>query len=110
MNADWSKSLKRRIRDLAGLAYERDLGAELKQLDSDFALWRAGEINAFELSDIIHKFHDGPARQLYKQYVMGKAPDWDVADALERSVISEEEAGPEVTAALRPKREAMRGD
>jgi hypothetical protein len=34
----------------------------------DFARWRGGEIDPFELSDRIHRFHDGVSRDLYVAY------------------------------------------
>jgi hypothetical protein len=56
------------LRDLAGLAYRRELGNELAKLEMDFTRWRSGEIDPFELSDRIHRFHDGVSRDLYVTY------------------------------------------
>lgn len=62
---DLPKALKREIRDLGGVLHERLLGAELAKLEAEFARWRAGEIDAVELSTLIHKFHEGPPRTLW---------------------------------------------
>lgn len=59
------KALKREIRDLGGVLHERLLGAELAKLEAEFARWRAGELDAIELSTLIHKFHEGPPRTLW---------------------------------------------
>ena len=62
------KALKREIRDLGGVLHERLLAAELAKLDAEFARWRAGELDAIELSTLIHKFHEGPPRKLWLQF------------------------------------------
>ena len=63
-----TKAQKRHYRDLIGMAYERELSAELDKLHAEFARWKAGEFDAFELENRIHKFHQGPARELWKSY------------------------------------------
>jgi hypothetical protein len=63
-----TKANKRKLRELAGVAYRRELGHELAKLEMDFARWRGGEIDPFELSDRIHRFHDGVSRDLYVGY------------------------------------------
>ena len=60
-----NKKLRKEIRSLAGKAYERLLNKALRELDVDFTKWRAGKIDPWELSDRIHKFHDGISRRLY---------------------------------------------
>ncbi len=60
-----NKKLKKESRSLAGKAYERLLNKALRELDADFSEWRAGKIDPWELSDRIHKFHDGISRRLY---------------------------------------------
>lgn len=62
------KALKREIRDLGGVLHERLLATELAKLDAEFARWRAGELDAIELSTLIHKFHEGPPRKLWLQF------------------------------------------
>ena|SRR6476659_2813508 len=63
-----TKATKRKLRELAGVAYRRELGHELAKLEMDFTRWRSGEIDPFELSDRIHRFHDGVSRDLYVAY------------------------------------------
>jgi hypothetical protein len=108
MDERFSKSVKKQLHTLAGRAYELELTAALTGLESLFASWRAGNMNAFDLNDAIHAFHDGPARELYKTYVMARQPEWNVASAVERKILSEVEVGPEVMQALARNIEALR--
>ena len=39
-----SKANKRNLRELAGVAYERELGSQLSKLELEFTRWRRGEI------------------------------------------------------------------
>jgi hypothetical protein len=85
--------------DLAGLAYQRDLDAELAKLEVEFRRWRDGELSPHELSDLIHAFHQGPSRQLFSKYDR-RLREFAVADALRRGVLTEAEVGPEILALL----------
>lgn len=97
--SELSKAVKRKLRDLVGVAYGRELAGELAKLEKQFVRWRAGEIDPFELNDLVHRFHDGASRELYKQYTNSDL-EWAAASAIMRGVVSEEEAGPEVAAAI----------
>jgi hypothetical protein len=99
-NREFTKAQRRRLRELGAIAYERDLCAELTKLESEFGRWRAGEIDAHELSDHIHRFHQGPARELFSFYEQSNL-DFAVAHAIHRGVITEEEAGPDAIEMLR---------
>jgi hypothetical protein len=99
MKETLTKSMKKKLRALSGLAYERELTGALTVLETDFARWRGGKLDAFELTDRVHAFHDGAARTLYKSYVCGEA-EWNVANALHRAILTETEAGPDVVAAV----------
>ena len=91
-NRDFTKAQRRRLRELGGMAYERELSAELSNLEREFRRWRAGEIDAHELSDRIHRFYQGPAQNLFLKYEHSNL-DFAVADAIHRGLITEEEAG-----------------
>jgi hypothetical protein len=52
------------MRELARLAYERELAAALTEVEQAFGRWRAGEIDAFGVEHIIHQFHQGTALEL----------------------------------------------
>ena len=89
-NREFTKAQRRRLRELGAIAYERDLSAELSKLETEFGRWRAGEIDAHELSDRIHRFHQGPARKLFSMYDHSNL-DFAVAHAIHRGSITEEE-------------------
>lgn len=98
---DLTKSQHRRLSELAALAYQRDLDAELTKLEAEFQRWRAGELSPHDLSDLIHAFHQGPSRQLFSRYDR-KFRDFAVADAIRRGVLSEDEVGAEILLLLAP--------
>jgi hypothetical protein len=100
MRPDLTKSQRRRIRELAGTAYDRELSRELGKLENDFERWRRGEIDAHELSDRIHRFHQGPNRRLFSIY-NGGALEMSVAAAIARGTLTEEEATLEIVDLLR---------
>jgi hypothetical protein len=81
MRSDLTKPQRRRIRELAGIAHDRELAMALTALDGEFARWRSGAISVCELSDSIHEFHRGPHRDLYTRYTLGD-PELAVAAAI----------------------------
>jgi hypothetical protein len=99
-NREFTKAQRRRLRELGAIAYERDLSAELSKLETEFGRWRAGEIDAHELSDRIHRFHQGPARKLFSVYDHSNL-DFAVAHAIHRGLITEEETGADAKEMLR---------
>ena len=82
------------------MAYERDLAAELSKIEEDFGRWRAGEIDAHDLTERIHRIHQGPARSLFSKYDHSNL-EFAVAHAIHRGLISEEEAGADVIEIIR---------
>lgn len=99
-NREFTKAQRRRLRELGAIAYERDLSTELSKLESEFGRWRAGEIDAHELSDHNHRFHQGPARKLFSEYDRSNFA-FAVAHAIHRGSITVEEAGPGAIEMLR---------
>jgi hypothetical protein len=84
------KRVRRQLRELAGIAYERELSQELEKLAQGFEQWRQGKIDAFELNDLIHKHHNGASRDLWKHY----HHSWlhiQVAYAVRAGILREEE-------------------
>jgi hypothetical protein len=100
MNAlTFTKSQKREIRRLAGIAYEREMSAAAAALEEEFKRWRRGELDVFALNEQIHKFHNGISRDLYKQYAMGD-PDCAVALAVRRGVLTDQEVPAEIMSGI----------
>ena len=89
------KKIIRELRDLTDKAYRNQLDRELSILEEGFKDWKNKKIDCFELSDRIHQFHDGSARDLWKRYTYSKDYAYSVAIAivegsLQKSDISEE--------------------
>jgi hypothetical protein len=89
------KHIRRLVREWAGVAHERDLRNALMQLRNEFDRCERGEIDVFELHDLVHKYHDGIDREIWKRYAtshLGPA----VAAAVVEGVIRKEELPPEL--------------
>lgn len=65
---DTPKRLKRLLREHAGEAHEEELRRALVPVAEAFKRWEHGELGSGDLSDIIHHFHQGPARELFVRY------------------------------------------
>jgi hypothetical protein len=66
---DIPKRLKRLLREWAARAHEAELHQALIPLSEAFKSWERGELDSFELSDLIHRFHQGASREVYARYV-----------------------------------------
>ena len=62
------KRIKRLVRDWARIAHDRDLRQALSELRVQFDRWEHGEIDAFELNDLVHRFHQDSSRDIWKRY------------------------------------------
>ena len=82
-----TKNQKRHLRDLAGLAYERDLSRCLYAVKNNFDKWENNEITVWDMNDKIHEFHNTIARDLYKSYVDIQDPLLAVAFGIRQGVL-----------------------
>jgi hypothetical protein len=98
--ADFTKSERKLLREATGYAWEAELGAELMKLLQEFHAWREGRLNVFELSDKIHQFHDGTARELYGRYASDQDEPWKAARAVALGFVSEDRLGESLTAKI----------
>ena len=96
------------LREAVDLAYSRDLAIELGKVEEDFRKWRVGEIDEFELTENIHKYHNGPAKDLFGKYVGNPFIDNLTASALIDGLISSDEVPAELVEFLRPCVERVR--
>ena len=99
MHRDFGRGTRRILRQLANTAWDRELDTELKVLATSFADWKAGELGPHELSDRIHTFHHGAARELYGLYTRVHPPEL-VARAVGLGILSENEVPPDLREAL----------
>lgn len=65
---DVPKSIKRLVREWAGVAHDRDLRKALGELRVQFGRWERKEISSLELNEFVHQFHDGASREIWKRY------------------------------------------
>ena len=66
--ADTPRRIKRLLREHAADAHEEELRRALVPVAEAFKRWERGELGSGELSEIIHRFHQGPARELFVRY------------------------------------------
>lgn len=96
---DYSKRIKRLLREFAVKAYEKELSRELALLDESFSDWREKKINSDELSDRIHKYEIGPSRSLFNKYNKGE-DDFNVAYAIIAGILEREDIPEELIQAI----------
>ncbi|MEN8907494.1 MAG: hypothetical protein ABF289_16180 [Clostridiales bacterium] len=91
---EYSKKEKKIFRELVNIAYERELKLELEKLEKNFIRLKNNEIGAFDLDNIIHKFHNGTSRNLYKKYNVsfnGGLVEMAIAHSLRNGVLKRDE-------------------
>lgn len=96
----FGKLERKELMRLDGLAYERELTKALEALDENFRQWKKNKITAFELGDLIHKFHNGVARDLWFFYTRGHA-EFNVRHAITEGIILKSEVSPGVLEKLK---------
>ena len=87
--ADTPKRIKRLLREYAAAAHEEELRRALILVAEAFTRWERRELGSGELSEIIHQFHQGPARELWVRYNTTH-PEMAVAFAVTRGVLNRE--------------------
>ena len=68
--ATGEKQRRKQTRELVATAYLRELTAALTALAARVEAWRAGQIDACQLNEDVHAYHNGAARDLWKKYNM----------------------------------------
>jgi hypothetical protein len=81
--SDASEKARRAAREMVGDYHERELGAGLERVGEGFARPDAGELDAFELDDLMHRYKRS-ARELWKSCSLGASAAWALEDARER--------------------------
>ncbi len=95
----FSKSEKKHLRELAALAYERDVAKSLSNIASKFDEWKNGKISALQLNEALHEYDRGESREVWSRYDSNQF-DIQVAGAIVRGLLTENEAGKEVVTLL----------
>ena len=91
------KRIKRLVREWAAVAHERDLRKALSELRIAFDRWERGELDSFELNDLIHRFHQDTSRDIWKRYATTHLEP-AVAAAVAAGVLQRQELPPELVA------------
>lgn len=87
-----SPAQRGKVRQLATLAYEREMSRELDKLEHEFHKWRAGQLSVPDLIDTLDAFHEGPYKKLSVLY-HESAPLTAVARALALGFLENHEVG-----------------
>ncbi|MGD1148044.1 MAG: hypothetical protein ABR961_08855 [Thermoanaerobaculaceae bacterium] len=101
------KTVRRQLRELAAHAYEEELRQALAPLAAAFERWKVRAASSFEVSDLIHEFHQGPSRRIWGTYNALK-PDALVARAVALGLLAPGSLPPEVATSLAQKIETFR--
>ncbi len=72
MEPDFNKSDRRRVRELADIAWERQLRDELLAIGDAITAMRNNTITPHDVNQLIHQFHNGTSRELYNRYSGGQ--------------------------------------
>jgi len=111
MMKKYTKSIRKELQALNGLAHERYLDQALTELQEQFSNWQSKEINAFDLNEAIHQFHNGRSRELYNYF--GGSRDMNairVARAVIEGILTESDISRETLAALNNQLEFIRNN
>ena len=92
---NYPKAVYKKMRELSGIAYERELRREMEELYAQFQLWRENQIDTWALEKAIHKFHNGPSRKLHGRYA-DLPPEMVLPYALHNGLIAFEELPEEI--------------
>jgi len=63
-----SRKLDKRMKELAKLAYERDLSRCIEVWHMQMHEWKDGKLTVWDIEQSIHEFHNKIARSLYRNY------------------------------------------
>ena len=94
-----AKLIRKKLRELAGLAHKSELSSALEMLDSHFTRWRRQEIDCFELNERIHSFHQKTSRELWETY-SSMEDDFLVCRAVKLGFLSKEDLPEKVAEAI----------
>jgi hypothetical protein len=84
------KRIKRLLREFAAKAHEEELRRALTPLAHAFERWSRGEADSFELSGLVHAFHQGPSTDRFVRYTR-RPHDPAVACAIATGIIDRQE-------------------
>ena len=92
-----SKRIRRLVRELAYQAYEVELHRALEPLSEAFDQWKQGQVTSEMLSELIHQFHQGAAREIFARYELHEPA---VARAIAKGILARPSISPEILECL----------
>ena len=92
---DTPKRMKRLVREYAGMAHDRELGQALLNLRREFDRWQQGELTVVQLNDAVHRFHEGPSREIWNRYTTNHGEP-ALACAVATGIVRRDELPPEL--------------
>ncbi len=95
----YPKSVRRELRSLATIAYERELDSTIEDLYLSFEKWKNKEMDCFELNQLIHEFHQKKSRELWNMY-NEKDEDFIVTRAVRLGMLKPGEISSETAEAI----------
>jgi hypothetical protein len=105
----FTKLQRRRLRDLADIAYEREVKLSLEPLAASFEDWRMGKISSLALSSLVHEYDYGMSRSLWGKY-QSRYYDVIIAAAVAKGILSEQEVGADIIQVLSSTIQFMKQD
>ena len=72
MEPEFSKSEKRRVRELAALAWDRHLRSELATIGDAINRMTDHHMSPHDVNDLIHDFNNGASRELFNRFSTNK--------------------------------------
>jgi len=91
----YPKKIKKLIHEHKMKAHEEELRRALIPLSESFDQWKESQTGSGELSELIHEFNRGPARELFKKY-NGPLQNMMVASAIAKGILEKNEVPQEL--------------
>jgi len=97
-----SKVICKQAQELVGIAHKRELNHHIGELAKKIDEWRDSKIECWDLTDVIHQFHDGVFRDVYKIYNNNKELIFLISRAIVHGYLLREEVSKEITELAEP--------
>jgi len=107
--AEFTKTERQQLRELAEKVYEAEACEMLADLALQFDEWRTGDVVSSELIRAIHEFHEDASRDLWSTYQVLREPDI-VARGVELGFIASAEISATLLEKLDPRRSIFKQD
>lgn len=90
MEPELTRSERRKVRELAELAWERQLREEILKIGDAIQEMRNGAATPHDVDELIHRFHQGPSRKLFQLY-SDNNPWWAVCRAHHDGILTDDD-------------------